>query len=321
MKEDTTYLKELSVNDLLQEFWKDNRHFADLFNYYLFGGHEVLEPDKLREADSNVSVNIFSRQFGQTIRRFRDVIKISDNGKHYRILAIEDQQAIHYAMPFRSLVYDVLTMVKQMKAIEKENRIKKKCKGKNEFLSAWTKEDRLVPCYTLVIYWGEEPWDGPRTLADMMDFSSDEKEKGFYHNYFTYNMKLLCVNELCVFEEPSSDVSQLFIAVRELYRQEGKSLPNSLSDVSVEVARIAAMVAKVPEVYEKAVADAEKNGKGRVNMCKALDKAFADREMEARKEMIIDMFKAGLSFEKVLEIVKGKISEEELREIKLKVKK
>ena len=29
-----------------------------------------------------------------------------------------------------------------------------------EYLSKFTREDRIVPVYTLCVYHGEEPWDG-----------------------------------------------------------------------------------------------------------------------------------------------------------------
>jgi len=36
---------------------------------------------------------------------------------------------------------------------------------------------KLMPCFTIVIYFGEEPWDGPRSLKDMLldDFQTDIK--------------------------------------------------------------------------------------------------------------------------------------------------
>jgi len=36
-----------------------------------------------------------------------------------------------------------------------------------EYLDHFYENDRLMPCITLVVYWGEEPWRGPRRLSDM----------------------------------------------------------------------------------------------------------------------------------------------------------
>ena len=40
-----------------------------------------------------------------------------------------------------------------------------------EFLSGFRKTDRLHPCITLVLFWGEK-WDGPTDLYDLLDFES-----------------------------------------------------------------------------------------------------------------------------------------------------
>lgn len=38
-----------------------------------------------------------------------------------------------------------------------------------EFTSGFSKDDRLIPVITLAVYWGTEPWDGPRNLHEMLD--------------------------------------------------------------------------------------------------------------------------------------------------------
>ena len=40
---------------VLKNFWKDNAHFADLFNAVLFDGEQKLHPEDLREADVDLS--------------------------------------------------------------------------------------------------------------------------------------------------------------------------------------------------------------------------------------------------------------------------
>ena len=35
---------------VLKNFWKDNAHFADLFNAVLFNGEQKLHPEDLKEA-------------------------------------------------------------------------------------------------------------------------------------------------------------------------------------------------------------------------------------------------------------------------------
>ena len=38
-----------------------------------------------------------------------------------------------------------------------------------EFLSGLRKDDKLIPIITAVVYLGEDPWDGPRSLFEMLD--------------------------------------------------------------------------------------------------------------------------------------------------------
>ena len=46
----TTHQKDVS----LKTFWRDNEHFADLFNATVFNGKQVLKPNKLTEMDTDV---------------------------------------------------------------------------------------------------------------------------------------------------------------------------------------------------------------------------------------------------------------------------
>ena len=71
-----------------------------------------------------------------------------------------------------------------------------------EFLSGLRKEDKLIPIITAVVYFGDEPWDGPRSLYDMLDIPSeemnlispadmDEDEFEKFHTELGFAMKLL----------------------------------------------------------------------------------------------------------------------------------
>ena len=48
----TTHQKDVT----LKTFWRDNEHFADLFNATVFNGKQVLKPDKLTERCSKEDV-------------------------------------------------------------------------------------------------------------------------------------------------------------------------------------------------------------------------------------------------------------------------
>ena len=52
---DTAEKNKIKPDTILKNFWRDNRHFADLFNAVFFNGEQVLKPQDLTEADTDVS--------------------------------------------------------------------------------------------------------------------------------------------------------------------------------------------------------------------------------------------------------------------------
>ena len=75
---------------------------------------------------------------------------------------------VDYAMPLRVLDSDTLSYLHQKKAVSRGHLEKKDLAG-GEFLSQFSKEDRLLPVITLVLYCGEAPWDGARRLHELLD--------------------------------------------------------------------------------------------------------------------------------------------------------
>ena len=65
----------IKPDTILKNFWKDNNRFADLFNAALFGGEQVLNPNDLSEADTDVSSMIKFNGHAETIQKVLDVVK------------------------------------------------------------------------------------------------------------------------------------------------------------------------------------------------------------------------------------------------------
>ncbi len=123
---------------------------------------------------------------------------MTDGNRIYVILGAELQGKVHYAMPVKDGLYDMIGYSKQVeenrKSLSKnssdaddaeiisEDGVLRIKLTSEEFLSGFRKEDRLIPIITAVIYVGAEPWDGPRCLFDMMDID-DERIKPFLNNY------------------------------------------------------------------------------------------------------------------------------------------
>ena len=101
----------------LKEYWRDEAHFADLYNAVLFGGKQVILPQDLTEGDAEVSHVLEHGKVIANIKAFRDIIKIVKHSKKHgvtlAILGIENQELVHYAMPLRVMEYDAYSYKKQ----------------------------------------------------------------------------------------------------------------------------------------------------------------------------------------------------------------
>ena len=164
-------------------YWRQNETFADLFNAYLYNGEQVIKSEELEELDTDTSDVAEIGEVKESIRGARDVIKIAKkyNGVEYVLLAIENQEGIHYAMPIRVMGYDHYSYNKQYndrKNYYKKSNIKLK---DDEFLSGIRKTDKFLPVITLVLYYGEKDWDGPKSLYDMLVIP--DRIKSFVGNY------------------------------------------------------------------------------------------------------------------------------------------
>ncbi len=163
-----------------KDYMRDSDVFADAFNYYLYGGKEVVKPENLQELDVT-SITTFYGDDGKAIPflRIRDILKratvMTDGEATYLlVLGIENQTQQDYAMPVRAAAYDVGEYVCQVNATAKKRGKGGKAKLKGEFLSGFHSTDRLVPVVTLVIYLGPEPWTAPRSLHEMFDVQNPE---------------------------------------------------------------------------------------------------------------------------------------------------
>ena len=180
VKKGGLYLQ-VKADIILKKYWEDKERFADLFNTAIFQGKEVIPAKQLSFRKNEISNIVFGKNSVNTVTRLRDVLaNYQVNNVTFAILGVENQKKVHYAMPLRSLLYDGLTYQNQYDDIVKKNKRKKKVSS-GEFLSGMTKEDKLKPVISIVLYYGEEPWDGAKSLHDLLDIP--EGWKDFINDY------------------------------------------------------------------------------------------------------------------------------------------
>lgn len=167
---------------ILKTYWNNNEQFADFFNAVLYGGREVIRAQELKERDTESSVVLQVDDEGNGFEAARDLFKVvmCSPSVEYVLLGIENQEVIHYAMPLRDLEYNTYSYHKQYERIKEKYPEKKGLAGA-EFLSHMKKTDKFIPVITVVIYYGEEPWNGARSLHEMLDLP--EELKPFVNDY------------------------------------------------------------------------------------------------------------------------------------------
>ena len=206
----------------MKEFLQNKDRFADLFNGCCFQGRQIIRAEDLREASENYVITD-KRLPGKTRQKdteiIRDVKMVLGSGMVLQVLAVENQSYIDYAMPVRCMGYDAAEYRRQLKErkqerrllMNSENRPKNPAVSMDETLSGILSSDRLHPVYTLCLYSGTEPWDGPRKLSDMMAF--DPQNKNLQSLFEEYHLHLFCINEQHVFDAFRSDLKSLFQAI------------------------------------------------------------------------------------------------------------
>ena len=170
---------------LTKTYIGDNVIFADVVNYAVYDGVQVIKPEVLEDGNTVATSYIYKDDdFRLTFERTRDVRKVtrknSGDNTCYMIFGAENQSQLHYAMPVKAMTYDVLEYIRQIENRKKTFRAISEAKkagdepleespDNEEFLSSWKADDELVPVVTIVINFGEKKWDAPVTLHEMFD--------------------------------------------------------------------------------------------------------------------------------------------------------
>ena len=302
---------------LLKDFWRSNERFADLFNAVMFQGEEVLRPEELQEMDTDVSGIIQLKDHAESLMRIRDVVKKMAFGVEFVVFGIESQQNIHYAMPLRTMLYDGMGYLKEYQEITRSHKAEKAAMSKAESLSGMKKEDRLHPILSIVIYYSEEPWDGPLCLKDMMVEMPEEIRKIFSD----YKMNLVQVQDSGQYVFHNEDVRLVFELSREFFQGDLEKIKEKYKnqDIKQELLMVIGKIIDSSELMHW-----KQEGKVE-NVCTAVkkwEKEWYENGLEHGREegrktgitdMVSAMWKYGIERNQILQMLCGQfaISEEE----------
>ena len=302
----------------MKAYLQDKRRFADLFNGSCFQGRQVIRAEDLEEASEGYVVA------GTKTEIFRDVKMRYRSGMILQVLAVENQSYIDYGMPVRCMGYDAAEYGRQMKERKRERRLLARHKEEpekelkttiDERLSGILRSDRLHPVYTICLYSGEEPWDGPRKLSDMMEFDPEESVRSLFKDY---PLTLFCINEQEGFDEFRSGLKQLFRAMncRKDKEKMSELMKNeAYAHLSKETWEAIAVMTDNAAMLQKKDKYKTENGKEEeYNMCQALEELMEEREsmgerrgrtegnLEKTKTVVRNMLDRGYEIEDICAI-------------------
>ncbi len=293
-------------NEALREFFQNDEVFASLFNGYFFHGEKVISPTAIQPADTAYAVTVQNTAGKkQKINKYRDIVRKTEIGTLV-ILGIEDQSKVHYAMPVRKMLYDVLGYSTELSE-----------KGKQQDSSEWTIEERLskigkgttvTPIITVVFYTGETPWDGPTSLYDMMDLDADDRICTCVPDYPLYVIDIGHDKKLSFADQ---DLQDLQYALTQIYAEkepDDRTIKNSILSLT-------GILAGDQKLYETMVN--EEQG-GSTKMCRALEKRDEEIIKRITKEKDAEMCKA---LKKRDEEIRRKVTEEKEAEMCKALKK
>ena len=262
-------------------YFHDNSRCADLINGVGCGGAQIVKDTDLQEVDTTVR------------EKSRDILRKVAFGTNFMIVGIENQEEKDYGLPLRTMFYDVADYEKQMSKIKKEVQSQKGLEI-GEFLYGFKKDSKLHPIATFILYAGEEPWSGPSSLHDILDFT--DVPEMLQQIVSDYKINVIDIRQLENTDVFKTDVKYVFDFIRcsndrnkLLELVEGNQYFSEMEDDALEV------VTTYTKSKELVKAKEYKIEGGKNDVCKAIrdlmDDSRAKGREEGREETLIEAAK------------------------------
>lgn len=279
--------QKLKPDIVVKNYWRNNEQFADFFNAVLFDGKEIIKADELEDIDTEEPSILEHKDYAESIGAARDNVKIRKKSTIYNvelvILGMEGQERIHYAMPMRVMGYDYGTYKKQYDDNAKKY---KNANGmsRDEYMSKMKKMDKFIPVITIVVYYGENPWDGALSLHEMLNIPKEVEP--FVNDYKMHliearknNLKLHNINNIDLF-----NLLEILLNKDEKLKETKEKAIQYASehDVDKSVIMTVARAANCKMDYDMIA------GKGSVDMCTVFEETRFEGRLEGRLEGKLD---------------------------------
>lgn len=124
------------------------------------------------------------------VQKFRDDVRKIIFNTNFAIIGLENQDHVHQGMPVRIMMSDAASYDKQLRQLRRHHRRKRDLSG-DEFISGFSRRDKVHPVITICIYYGKAPYNGAKELYQMMDCEDiPGKLKPFLNNYKIHVLEL-----------------------------------------------------------------------------------------------------------------------------------
>lgn len=190
-----------------KEYLENEERIADIINVTYFEGQQVVLPEHVHTRKCRSAIQKRKNNRRKSNEIIRDIANCVDIQTKTVNISIEVQSEVHYAMPLRVLGGDYAQYQEQWRKIKELHKRENDLKGA-EYLSKFTKEDRLIPGLTIVLYMGVEPWDGPKCLKDMLDLSG--LPESMILQIGDYSLYIIDVRRYQEYEKFTTDLKYVF---------------------------------------------------------------------------------------------------------------
>lgn len=290
----------------------DSERYADLLNVLLLKGECKIHASDLQEVDTQTFLRRFAKNRSDRYHILRrDLMKKSRFGVNFALVGIENQQKVHYLMPIRTMSYDLAEYEKQVSKVSKKI---KRMKGitSAEFLSGFRKSDRLHPCITIVLFFGDE-WDGAKTLHDLMDFTDIPEElKKYVNDYPVYIFNVAQLENLDLFR---TDLKQIFAFLQVAKNKtELRKLVNSDPEYQKMDEDAYDMIAACTHMDKMLEVKQYQGKEGKIDMCQAIKEMLEDERQigweEGREELLLVIIRKKIKKNMTLDMIADDLEED-----------
>ena len=264
-------------------FFKAPVRVADLLNGYIYHGQQVVRSEDVHNRGERVYRIDGKGGKVEAQEVMLDVVSEVLQRMQVTIVCLQNQSEIHYAMPVRVMNEEATRYHEAWKEIADRHKTAKDVRGV-EYISGFTKDDKLIPVITIVVYWGKKPWDGPKCLKDMLKVEECPLELQKF--IVDYPLHLLEVRSYDHTEEFRSDIRHVFGFLQRDgdkdalsdYVEKNRKVFSALGESTYNLLSVMSRCSRL-KVVKKNV---EKEGS--YNMCEAIEGIYQDGCERGRRE-------------------------------------